>query len=388
VNEIVGSIQIPAHIAQSTRRANLNYNAHQNLSSGFAVLSYKGKTWSIRYRGDTEILQGSPGVGHDGRPLPVMPLATLDVVIVGISAAISKSFYNKRYAEGDADAPDCFSVNGVVPDPASPHKQNTTCAVCPQNRFGSRISDNGKKAKACADYRRLAVVPAGDEANEGYGGPMMLRIPAMSLNNLDYYCSELQRKAQVDASEVETRIGFNANVAYPEITFSAIKCITEPAAYDAVLQHLDSDLVHRMLNTEVFETQHDPSSMVDVAAQALARPAFMQQGQPQPQEQPQPAPQPVQPPPAPEPVQPPPAAAQAQPQAQPRRTPFSQRATNGATNGAAPQPAPAAAAQAGASRAAQAAAPPPAQPEPTTAGTILVQGAPADMERAIDDLLN
>src|SRR3954464_2824031 len=96
--------QVPAHIAQAGKLS-LNANAHQNLPASFAVLSYKGKVWRLRYRGEDTLLEESPGVGHDGRPRPVAPVSSLPVVVVGIASSISKAFYDKRYSEGGKESP-------------------------------------------------------------------------------------------------------------------------------------------------------------------------------------------------------------------------------------------------------------------------------------------
>ena len=114
-------------------------------------------------------------------------------MIISASPAISKIFYEAGYQEGDAEAPDCFSTNGVSPDPASPKKQAELCASCPQNRFGSRANlVTGAKGKACQDSKRLAVVPADDMHNETFGGPMLLRIPPASLQGMGTYNAHLQ----------------------------------------------------------------------------------------------------------------------------------------------------------------------------------------------------
>jgi hypothetical protein len=174
-------------------------------------------------------------------------MPTLDVVIVGVSENISKIYYERAYVEGDDNAPDCFSLDGIKPDAASPKKQNETCALCPQNQFGSRITPAGKRAKACQDSRRIAVVPLGDILNEGFGGPMLLRIPPTSLPNLARYAQDLERKGVGDLNWVGTRLGFDHDLAYPRITFEPVAFITEEQ--DAQLAEILKDpVIHRMLH--------------------------------------------------------------------------------------------------------------------------------------------
>ena len=377
-NILPGSV--PAHIAQS-QRLNLNAAAHANLTPSFAVVGYKGRNWRLRYRGEDELLQTSAGTGHDGRPLPKTPVQHLSVVVCGMASAVSKSYYEKRYAEGDDGAPDCYSVNGIAPDAASPHKQNTSCAACEWNKFGSRMTENGKKAKACPDYRRLALVPAGDEVNEAFGGPMLLRIPPMSLLNLDRYCRQLEAMG-ADISQVVTQLGFNLDVAYPEITFTAEGWVADPAAYATVLDHAKGDQVRRMLEEEM-EPQAAPAPATPEAPAALAaapRPSHLQ-AVPTAQPAPTPTPAPV---PTPQVAQAPVGAAPVvpvSPQVPARVSPFAQAAATRAAQPAGPVAQP---------QAAVAAAPvqPQAQPQPDPQAPIaVIQGAPDDMNKAIDELL-
>ncbi len=334
--------QVPAHIAQS-ERLNLNAAAHANLAPSFAVIGYKGGNWRFRYRGDET-------------PAKV---TALSVVIVGMASAVSKAYYEKRYAEGDDAAPDCYSINGVAPDAGSPKKQSPSCAACQWNKFGSRLTEYGKKAKACPDYRRLAIVPSGDTVNEGYGGPMLLRIPPMSLLNLDRYCRQLDGVG-ADISQVVTLLEFNLDVAYPEIVFSADGWVSDPQDYANVLDHARSDQVRRMLEEPMDAPQIDASTIA--ALDAAQKPQHMQTEHVQ-----IPPPRAVQQ--APATSDQPSGLAQAPAPAPTRASPFAQPA---ARRAAAPQPAAAPTA--------------PTAQAPTPAAVI--QGAPPDMSKAIDDLLS
>jgi hypothetical protein len=339
---------IPSVFASRTNLPDMAAAAQANLLPSFAVISYKGRNWRIKYRGEDELLMDDRGV----------PMATLEVAIVGISPAISKIWYDKRYSEGDNAAPDCWSTNGVAPDPASPKKQCASCAACPQNVFGSRITEAGKKGKACQDARRVAVVPVGDIENETYGGPMLLRIPPMSLGNLAKYTSDIAR-FNAQPYMVGTVLGFNYDVAYPEITFKTLGWLSNEDAA-GVLNWISDPQVERILSTEIVEVSHDPG---DTTAGALAGgPPAAFGGGAQPAVAPQPAPQPA-PAPAPAAVAPQPAPVQ---QAAPAAPPAKKTGGFGKKSS---QSAPAAAAQ------------PAAQP-------TVVQGAPANMDAAIDDLLS
>ena len=345
---------LPDYLKQG-RRLSLNAAAHANLQASFAVLKFRGKEWSVRHRGEETRLEFSPGTGHDGKPLPVSAVLTLDVVIVGMAYAVSKRFYLNGYVEGSNQPPDCLSINGVSPDPASPHKQSNFCATCSQNVWGSATTAAGRKAKACRDGRRIAVVPSGDEANEQWGGPMLLDIPPTSLNVLDNYVRHLERNG-ADVSEVITRMSFRPGVSHPELVFDYVSWLPNGEVHDLVMEHSQSDQVHRMLNEELENVTYDPQG--EAQTPLGPRPAHLAA-----------------------PVAPAQPVAQAQPVA-PRLSPFAQAAVARAQSRPPAQP----------QAQAQAPVPAPTQPEPptppATTPVSVVQGAPPDMSAAIDQLLN
>jgi hypothetical protein len=280
--------QAPA-IFSSRNLPDMNAAAQQGLPPAFSVIGYKGRNWRIKHRGDEELVK-DPRTGA--------PVASLDVVIIGISPNISKQFYEKKYSEGDDASPDCYSVNGIAPEADSPKIQCQTCAACPQNVYGSRLTENGKKAKACQDSRRLAVVPSGDIENESFGGPMLLRLPPMSLSSLAKYSNELTRFA-AQPYMVETILSFDYDVAYPLLTFKAAGWLSDEQAR-SVAEQLDNPLVDRILNSGAVEQAAQAQETVSALsggrpAQAFEKPAAtpVTPAQPQPTAAPAPAPAPA-----------------------------------------------------------------------------------------------
>jgi hypothetical protein len=204
----------PTSIALS-RRSSLLDNARKGMPVSFSVLGYKGKTFQVKYRGEKALLKDDRG-----------PVSFIDTVIVGISSAISRQYFSHNYSEGDDQGPDCFSTDGEKPDANVPHRQNPTCGNCKWSQWGSRMTDNGKKAKVCQDTRRVAVVPLDDIENTTFGGPMLLRLPAMSIGNLQKYAEFLSHKGG-SFETVATRISFDEKVAYPRLTFEALGFLSE-----------------------------------------------------------------------------------------------------------------------------------------------------------------
>jgi hypothetical protein len=232
-------------VAESIFGAQNNEDLIAGAEGGFGVVSIKGSKWRIKFGGEDQ-----PITDSEGEMVPSIP-----VVLIKASAHISKVYYSKQFEEGVDQAPDCMSIDGTVPDAGVPFPQADQCSACPHNVWGSKITESGKKSKACADSRRMAIVPAAVKKadadpevllNESYGGPMLLRVPPASLQDLAKYGRELINKHNMSYAAVVTRIGFDPDAAYPKLTFKALRPLTdeekevvvsyyETGAFDAIL---------------------------------------------------------------------------------------------------------------------------------------------------------
>ncbi len=208
------------------------------IQRGFGMIGYKGKVWSIKWRGTEQKLMRDDGDG---------PRGSIEIVVLKSAGHLSKVWYEKGFVEGTSEAPDCFSTNGVTPDPASKKKQANVCATCPKNAFGSAVKQDGTsgKGKACSDSKRLAVVPLNDLRNEVYGGPMLLRTPAGSLGEMATFTDKMAKLGYVYYSYA-MRVSFDPQAAHPAFVFSAIRTLTDAEA-DIVLSMRDDETVTRIL---------------------------------------------------------------------------------------------------------------------------------------------
>ena len=204
-----------------------NNDLSGGISAGFAVISYRGGKWRIKHRGEEHLLMRPDGD----------PMTSIELVLVKASSHLSKIFYKDGYKDGAAEAPDCFSNNGLTPDAGCKAKQANSCAVCPQNAWGSRITPAGKQGKACSDSRRVAVVPLNDLHNETFSGPMLLRIPAASLTSLADYGNRMDSLG-FPYEAIGTRISFDPAATYPKLVFKEIRALTaDEAQHIAELQN-------------------------------------------------------------------------------------------------------------------------------------------------------
>jgi hypothetical protein len=202
--------KLPAHLQGKVKTQNVFASAVS--AGGFPVVSIKGKVFHVQ-RGDERTLITK---GNDDEPA-----SSLEAVIVAVNPNKSKVFYDSGYEEGSVAKPTCYSNDGIAPAADAEDPQANKCAVCPHNQWGSRITDNGGKGKACADSMRLAIAPP-DQLND----PMLLRVPAASLKTLGQYGAQLAKRG-VEPQHVVTRIGFDYNVAHPALTFKAIRFVEE-----------------------------------------------------------------------------------------------------------------------------------------------------------------
>lgn len=217
----MSNVVIPKGFGAPSKRFAAQPNVNDELGAGvnasYSVIGYRGKVWSIKHSGNEIPLMREDGDGAR---------ASIEVVILKAASAISKIFYANGYQDGANAAPDCWSADGLKPDASVQHKECSTCAACPRNAWGSRVTEAGKQGKQCADSRRVAVVPVNDMANEAFGGPMLLRVPAASLKDLKAYGEQLNSYGY-PYYEVATRISFDVKESFPKFVFAAIKPLDE-----------------------------------------------------------------------------------------------------------------------------------------------------------------
>jgi len=259
--------------------AGTNDELGAGVASSYGIVGYKGKVWSIRHQGNEQILMRDDGDG---------PRNSIEVVLIKASPAISKIFYKQGYVDGSNAAPDCWSANGQTPDASVQNKVSPTCAACPMNAWGSRITEAGKQGKACTDSRRMAIVPVADIDNELFGGPMLLRVPAASLKDLKSYGDTLN-SYQYPYYAVSTRVSFDPQEAYPKFVFSAVRPLTDDEARKVMALRED-----KRVGTVLSETIDVAAAPAAAAAPAVPKSPFEQAPVP-PQVTPQAAPQAAQP---------------------------------------------------------------------------------------------
>lgn len=137
----------------------------------------------------------------------------VDMHVIDSSLWMSKMFYVGDY-DPDADpvAPTCYSNDGFRPAQDVSEPQSDYCAQCPMNAWGSKVSNAGKKSKACTDGWKLAVIVPEHKDDK----VLMFRVPPASLQSWlaylaqfsDYDLPGADRKMTV--MDVTTRVYFES----------------------------------------------------------------------------------------------------------------------------------------------------------------------------------
>jgi len=192
-------------------------NFTSGLQGGFVVLSIRGSRFHLRYGKDNETTILDPSTGAAA--------GVLDVVLIDASKTLAKTFYANNYAQGSADMPDCWSLDSVRPDPSVPNKVNPTCQDCEMNRFGSRVTPDGKAAKRCTDHRRVVVTFPGELA-KAEPTSILLRVPQSSLRSMRNYVEMLQRNGYEPGGCV-TQLSFETASSFPKLEFKFAGPLTE-----------------------------------------------------------------------------------------------------------------------------------------------------------------
>lgn len=222
---------LPAYL-KGVDVSSLNDDLTAHAGGGFPVISIKGKVFAVVRDGEREIIPNPKD--------PDSPATSIEMVLVKANKGTSKVFYAKGYQEGaEAGKPDCYSNEGVRPDPSVEVPVSKTCAACPNNVWGSKIGDNGGKGKACQDSVRLAIATP-DQINE----PYLLRVPPASIRALGEYGTMLKKRG-VSYNMVVTKIGFDMESPTPLLTFKAVGFLPEDA-YKEAKETAETDIVQNI----------------------------------------------------------------------------------------------------------------------------------------------
>lgn len=219
---------LPAHLRRFTEQVKATADDAKGgiNNNSFARISISGSKFHLVKDGKTTLLTDPRDAQKpfDKRD----PLTRFPVIIIKSNPGLSKIFYEKGYTPGAADEPDCASDDGITPNVGVPNKQADKCAGCKHNVWGARITPSGKKAKACADNKRLAILP---ETHQNID-PLGFLVTPSSLKDWAKYVEALTA-GQRPVFGVVTDLTFDASADFPKVKFSYSRDLEEAEVANA-----------------------------------------------------------------------------------------------------------------------------------------------------------
>jgi hypothetical protein len=226
-------LPIPSFARAKATNADLTAHASQ----GFSTMSIKGKQFAVVTDGIRKALMNPKD--------PESPATYIEVVLVKSNPNTSKIYYAKGYdpAAGENVKPSCFSNDGVKPDALVATPVSTSCATCPNNVYGAKITENGKKAKLCTDSVRVAIATP-----DNLSDVLLLRVPPASIKALGDFGANMTKRG-VDYRAVVTKISFDPEEATPKLVFRPVQFVDE-ATFKKIDELSESTIVQRILGME------------------------------------------------------------------------------------------------------------------------------------------
>jgi hypothetical protein len=214
-------------------------NFTDGVADSFPRLSIRGKAFWVKANGK-EFRAGAvdPNKG-----------AIVDVVLVNASRQLAKTYYAKPFNSGDAEMPDCWSLDSIRPDPSITRPINPTCQDCPKNAFNSAPS--GRGGKACSDSKRLVVTTA-DQLLNPEPQLLVMKLPQQSLKNLKGHVEKLAGHGYTEPFSCVTRLSFDMDVEFPKLQFDFVEPLTDDE-FEAADQLANSKKVNDMLKNPDFD---------------------------------------------------------------------------------------------------------------------------------------
>lgn len=190
-------------------------DASAGINGGFpAKIKLSGKQFTLVDEGGEETPYPPAALVPDDKGNVYLP-----VIMLKAKGPLSKGWYAKKYnpnaPKADRTPPDCFSTDGLRPDPTSNAIQAETCANCAHNQYGSGKDQDGNPTdgKACQDKKILATyVPK--------YGIYEFDIPAGSLKNWRKFTDQVNfNLPDIPYSSFKTLIGFDLTTSKSILVF-------------------------------------------------------------------------------------------------------------------------------------------------------------------------
>jgi len=171
-----------------------------------------------------------------------IPNNELDVII--IASVTEQCLYEGAYDPDNISSPDCFAQstdpNHLVPHENVANPRAESCNVCPQNRFANGAYNSAKHPENggawCKGYRKLAMIPAGTEAEEVNEAEVAyMKVSPTSIKNWKKYVQQLVASSGIPPWAAKTKVKVVPDKrTIHQITFSGIGPIGDEDMLSAI----------------------------------------------------------------------------------------------------------------------------------------------------------
>jgi hypothetical protein len=181
----------------------------------------------VSFKGGQLTINGTP-----------QPKNKVDCIV--IHSIFENQLYEDRYDPNNPQPPICYAFS-ETDDDLKPHAdsakpQAESCAVCPNNVWGS--DPGGGKGKACKNVRRLAIVSADDLDPEKLprAEVALAKLPVTSVKNWSTYASQLANVLKIPPLAVisEMSVEPDAKTQF-QVNFQLVDKITDGALIQGLL---------------------------------------------------------------------------------------------------------------------------------------------------------
>lgn len=167
-----------------------------------------------------------------------------------VDFAYRNEYYIGAYNPKNITPPACFAIARnsalLTPSENSPVKQNQTdCATCQQNQFGSHPNGSGK---ACKNTVIIALLPPDLEMVADHD-ILVLKTSPTALRPFNKYANKISNQMNVPLGAIRTQFFFDKDSDYASIRFKAVGL--EAECLDFVMARKDEAAMRLMEEPDV-----------------------------------------------------------------------------------------------------------------------------------------
>ena len=170
------------------------------------------------------------------------PMKGNKVEMIVLHSVFENQMYANKYDANNPQPPICYAL-GETDDELAPHAdsakpQATSCAVCPNNDWGS--DPGGGRGKACKNTRRLGIIAAPDAkdaVNVAKAEVAMAKLPVTSVKNWATYANQVVNALHLPPLAVITEMELSPDPKTQiQVNFRLVDKILDSGVLQALLK--------------------------------------------------------------------------------------------------------------------------------------------------------